>query len=334
MKQPLLAALFAAATLSFAACNNDGANKSKEDSASLSDHDGDHIYSCPMHPDVTGKEGDKCPKCGMALEHTDKAETSNAEYFMQFTTGGSAAAGQPVSLRFVPKMKGKENDPVALDVQHEKKIHLIAVSEDLSWFDHIHPEYGADGSYTVTETFPAGGKYYLFADYKPTGGGAKVDKIEVTVSGAPAPAKSFTADKLSGTSGGYSFALAPTGGKFITGVPMHVTGTLMKDGKAVDASTLENYLAAKAHVVALDVADKNYMHVHPEVAGGKFDLHTTFEKPGMYRWWVQFKADGKVQTIDLTTTVTQGTDADRNAAGAGHDEDGHSHEEGSAPHNH
>lgn len=25
-------------------------------------------YACPMHPEVTGKEGDKCSKCGMALE--------------------------------------------------------------------------------------------------------------------------------------------------------------------------------------------------------------------------------------------------------------------------
>lgn len=25
-------------------------------------------YACPMHPEVTGKEGDKCPKCGMYLE--------------------------------------------------------------------------------------------------------------------------------------------------------------------------------------------------------------------------------------------------------------------------
>jgi hypothetical protein len=24
-------------------------------------------YSCPMHPEITGKEGDKCSKCGMAL---------------------------------------------------------------------------------------------------------------------------------------------------------------------------------------------------------------------------------------------------------------------------
>ncbi len=319
MKQTILAAFIAASTLTLAACNGDGAKKGHDDSASLSDHDGDHVFSCPMHPDVTGKEGDKCPKCGMKLEHTDKAETSNAEYFMQFTSGAGATAGQPVSLTFVPKIKGRASEPVALDVEHEKKIHLIAVSEDLSWFDHIHPEYGADGSYTVSETFPAGGKYYLFADYKPTGGGHKVDKIEVSVSGTPTTAKTFTADRLSGTAGGYTFTLNPTGGKFITGAPMHITGTLMKCGQKVDASTLENYLGAKAHVVAIDVAEKNYMHVHPDVAAGAFDLHTTFEKPGMYRWWMQFMADGKVQTIDMVTNVVEGTDADRKAASARHE---------------
>lgn len=26
------------------------------------------VYACPMHPEVTGKEGDKCSKCGMKLE--------------------------------------------------------------------------------------------------------------------------------------------------------------------------------------------------------------------------------------------------------------------------
>ena len=30
-----------------------------------------HVYACPMHPEITGKEGDKCPKCGMALVHKD-----------------------------------------------------------------------------------------------------------------------------------------------------------------------------------------------------------------------------------------------------------------------
>jgi predicted Zn-ribbon and HTH transcriptional regulator len=26
------------------------------------------VYACPMHPEVTGKKGDKCPKCKMNLE--------------------------------------------------------------------------------------------------------------------------------------------------------------------------------------------------------------------------------------------------------------------------
>lgn len=25
-------------------------------------------YACPMHPEVTGKKGDRCSKCGMYLE--------------------------------------------------------------------------------------------------------------------------------------------------------------------------------------------------------------------------------------------------------------------------
>ena len=25
-------------------------------------------YSCPMHPEVIGSKGDKCPRCGMDLE--------------------------------------------------------------------------------------------------------------------------------------------------------------------------------------------------------------------------------------------------------------------------
>jgi hypothetical protein len=315
---PILAATLAVVA---ASCGNDNP---KGDTEQANMHNGDHIWSCPMHPDVTGKEGDKCPKCGMALEHTDKAETSNAEYFMQFNAGStSPAAGQQVSLTFVPKIKGRESEAVALDVEHEKKIHLIIVSEDLSWFDHIHPEYGTDGSYTVSETFPAGGKYFLFADYKPTGGGHKVDKIELNVGGTPATAKTFAADKLSGTAGGYTFTLQPTGGKFITGVPMHINGVVAKGGQPVDANTLDNYLGAKAHVVAISANDKEYMHVHPDVAGGgNFDLHTTFEKPGIYRWWVQFQAEGKLQTIDLVTNVAEGTDADRKAAGAGHDDNG------------
>lgn len=31
-------------------------------------------FACSMHPEVTGKDGDKCSKCGMALVSIKKAE--------------------------------------------------------------------------------------------------------------------------------------------------------------------------------------------------------------------------------------------------------------------
>ena len=58
------------------------------------------------------------------------------------------------------------------------------------------------------------------------------------------------------------------------------------------------------------IHEKEYLHVHPDVAEGRFDLHTTFEKAGLYRGWVQFNADGKIHTIDFTMNVTQGTAED------------------------
>ena len=35
------------------------------------EHDHDHAFACPMHPEITGHEGDKCSKCGMNLEKVE-----------------------------------------------------------------------------------------------------------------------------------------------------------------------------------------------------------------------------------------------------------------------
>jgi hypothetical protein len=34
------------------------------------------VYACTMHPEVTGKEGDKCSKCGMKLEAVKSADST------------------------------------------------------------------------------------------------------------------------------------------------------------------------------------------------------------------------------------------------------------------
>lgn len=314
--------LFSAISI-LASCNDSGSSTKTSDSASTENHQ--HSYRCPMNCEK-GKTYDKpgkCPVCGMNLEHYDGGEDNGLTYKMEFASHpASFGAGEDAVLRFTPKVVGSDSESVALDLQHEKKIHLIVVSDDLAYFEHIHPEYTAEESYQIkvigkgknysqgaghNETrFENGGNYFLFADYKPTGGSHQVEKIPLKVNGKERPAVKFINEKLTGNSGAYSIALTPTG-RLQTGQQMHIAGTIMKDGKEVDVTTLENYLGAKAHMVVISVNEKEYLHVHPDVAGGKFDLHTTFKMPGMYRGWIQFKAEGKVHTIDVTLNVATGT---------------------------
>ncbi len=126
------------------------------------------------------------------------------------------------------------------------------------------------------------------------------------MSGTPPANKKFSGEKLSGTSGNYSFDLKPEGGKLFSGAPLHIKGIIKKDGKEIDANTLDNYLGAKGHFVLISLNEKEYLHVHPGVEEGKFDLHTTIDKPGTYRGWIQFNADDKIHTIDFTWNVVKG----------------------------
>ena len=42
---------------------------------SMEDDTRDDGYTCPMHPEVRGGPGDRCPKCGMNLEPVDETHT-------------------------------------------------------------------------------------------------------------------------------------------------------------------------------------------------------------------------------------------------------------------
>jgi hypothetical protein len=177
------------------------------------------------------------------------------------------------------------------------------VNEDLSYFNHIHPVENEMG-YEVDTKLPSSGKFCLFADYKPYGTGQVVNKLEVNVPGkAPSPLE-YSEEKLTGNSAAYSISLVSDHGKSTNG-HMMIEGILKKDGKEIDPSTLDNYLGAKAHVVFISVDDKEYIHAHPEVENGRYKLHASFTKPGIYRGWIQFQAEGRVYTIDHVIKAVQ-----------------------------
>lgn len=304
----ILPAIFLAAG-TIACKNAKQDNTTEETSATAGDQGGDdhvHTFACPMHPDIQGHEGEKCSKCGMPLEHMDHVPVAG-NYMMEIKPSSEMIkAGVSVDLSLTPRNKDNMSLPVPLDVEHEKKIHLIAVSEDLSWFDHIHPEYQADGSYLVKETFPGGGKYLLYADYKPTGSTHQLEKTEIQVEGkAKAPAN-FKETRMAATSGAYTITLKPDGGRFLSNQEIHFDGQFSKGGKTFDVSGLQSYLGAKGHMVGIQTSSKTYVHLHPEVENGILHFHATFPEAGMYRAWLQFIADDQLHTVDFTIKVEQG----------------------------
>jgi uncharacterized lipoprotein NlpE involved in copper resistance len=46
-------------------CNQKNNEKASETKTATEDTA--EVYACPMHPEITGKKGDTCSKCGMEL---------------------------------------------------------------------------------------------------------------------------------------------------------------------------------------------------------------------------------------------------------------------------
>jgi len=229
------------------------------------------------------------------------------EYYMQFATAPqSLDAGKEISFSLTPKIKGSESEAVPLETMHDYKIHLILVSNDLSFYQHLHPEYNADGSYTVKTMLKNGGKYVLFADYMPSGSDDKIERFEIVVTGNELEAKLYNKENLTASADGYTVKLESESGKFATNETNHIAAIISKNGKEINANELETLMSSKGHMVIISADTKKYIHVHPEVEDNRLDLHADFDTPGIYHAFFQFQTDGKIHLVDFVLNVTKG----------------------------
>ncbi|AQW91710.1 hypothetical protein [Elizabethkingia anophelis] len=200
-----------------------------------------------------------------------------------------------------------ENDKnIPLEVVHTMKMHLLLVNEELTWFDHIHPEEQTDGTYFVSETFPSAGKYLLFIDYKPIGGEATVETHTVEVQGKQLPGSPELQTKLVAAIDGYLVTLVNRN-DLKTNRKQSLQFSVEKNGTRLQEKDMQPYLGATAHIVMINKADKDFLHIHPK-SDYRFPIYaeTYIEKAGLYRMWVQFKIDGEVRTADFTVVVSEG----------------------------
>jgi hypothetical protein len=263
------------------------------------------IYTCPMHAEVKSDKPGECPECGMALEPVSLAASAPGSFVMKFSFSPNAQPGKLVSLSLTPTEPAKTGEPVPLDVVHEKKIHLILTSKDLSWFDHVHPELDASGAYKLDYAFPKAGTYFLFADYKPALGTHITDTASIMVGTGQPTQIAYTKTKLTSQADELELALNQPNASpgFAAGTPFELTATVRLNGTEIPPTMLDDYLGAKAHMVIIKTDTYEYLHVHPGIENDRLSLKATFSKPGIYRGFLQVQYKGKIRTGNFVFNV-------------------------------
>ncbi len=294
-------------------------------------------YTCPMHPEVHADHPGKCPKCGMDLVAANPAAAKKT-FDVVVTTDPAPEAGKKTTIGFqvVDEGKSRVKD---FDVVHEKKLHLLMVSKDLSWFAHEHPELLPDGSMKLDFTFPAGGPHTLYADFKPTGASGQVIQKPIDVKGPARAAVPLTKDDLgkAKTIAGHQVRLKAS--SLTAGESVKLDFLIVKGGKPV--TDLTPYLGAQGHCVIISQDGSKFLHSHPDDGAhddtgtaphahpktpGQVTFHTQFPGPGLYKIWGQFQHGSDMVIADFVVDVAAGTAAGA-AAGTGQPAaDGHGHQ--------
>lgn len=184
--------------------------------------------------------------------------------------------------------------------EHDKELHLIVVRSDGSRFRHVHPTMAADGTWSLPWEWRAAGTYRVYADFVPADDpeGQPVTLTRtVEVAGAFAPVVATPTD----TAEVDGFAVALTG-ELEVGESSQLTLTVTQDGEPV--TTLEPYLGAFGHLVALREGDLAFLHVHPEgdepaageTSGPEISFMAQAPTPGRYLLYLDFQIDGQVHS--------------------------------------
>lgn len=211
---------------------------------------------------------------------------------------GVAKANEETELTIQVKDKGGK--PVnKYDVNHEKLLHLIIVNHDLSFFNHIHPEFKGGGTFTVNTSFPAGGEYKVFADFIPTDGANTTLSEWVKVEGKEGKHAAIAADaNLVKEVDGKEIELSMSAAKPKEDVTLTFNIRDAKTKKGIN--NLQPYLGAVGHVVILSEDANQYLHVHPideKATGPDAKFATSFPQSGTFKIWGQFQHNGEVFTV-------------------------------------
>lgn len=274
-------------------------------------------WFCPMHPDVTAAQPGTCTKCDMQLIAGNPFDTR--EYGLDLRTSpGAVEPGVPFTMRLMVRHPATGKPVRKFETVHEKQFHLFVISQDLSAFQHIHPELDADGAWQIEVTVPKAGYYKVLSDFVPTGGSPQFLGRTLVTSGFDgdllSQAAQLTADASEvKTVDTITANLALDPEKLLAGQYGHLMFTFTDAETGEPVRDLQPYLGAFGHTLILSEDMLDVVHSHPspgpdnDISRGFGGPRVMFEgylpRPGLYRAWTQLLRDGQLSTFSYTFRV-------------------------------
>ena len=281
------------------------------------------------------KNGNGNAGLSKTVSTTDAGSAPKSGFSAEFRTEPSEVeAGKPTKL--IISIKDANGAVVRdLDLSHEKPLHLIVVSSDLSQFYHVHPESQPEGTYRGVQTFPNSGHYKLYADFTPPNGSEVVEAFDLNVMGLARSSVALDPDSTATkTEGGLRVTLQPDK-PLRSGDEVMLNFAIFDERTGTPVTDLERYLGAPAHVVIISGDTNDYLHVHPTEKGkvnhdtmagmkgmegmdrskaaqangekspisSEISAHTKFPRRGLYKVWAQFQRGGRVITVPFVLSV-------------------------------
>lgn len=195
------------------------------------------------------------------------------------------------------------SSPISFAVVHEKQMHLLAISKDLSSFQHLHPEYKGEGQFVVKTQFPKAGGYKMFADFLPENGSQQLSTFDIHTTGKEIKEMIIPDKEFNKTVNDLHFELKF---KALTTHQHFAMAFTVKDAKSMEPIQLETYLGSAGHVVIVSEDLEKFLHVHPTnetTTGSTVSYMTSFPVPGIYKMWGQFKYKGNLYTVPFVIHV-------------------------------
>jgi len=250
------------------------------------------------------------------------------------TMPAEITAGNQATITFT--IRDDDNKPIKdLVITHDRLIHVVIISQDLSVFGHIHAEdigpitaeMKDNARFPVRFIFPKAGKYTVAVDFAVRDRGYS-ELLDVEVSGSPAMGmvqSNFAREK---NFNDYQIKLSVSPEQPVAGKETMLRYMITKDGKPV--SDIEPYLAAAMHLAVINEERGNYfIHAHGDrpgaaqhtghaghmashvghssphgaVYGPEIEAHIVFPAKGTYKIFSEIMHQGKVRLLDFMVNV-------------------------------